>query len=181
MQGTVGPGGRQARPRFRAPDLLTLARLPLAVAFVVSGPAWRLAILALASLSDVVDGAWARRIGGSRAGVWLDPVVDKLFMVAAFWVVWRSGPLAPVEIIAVLLRDLVAALGFAAVALRGSPTALPARAGGKLVTTGQVLTLVAYVAESDLVRPLAWATAAMGIYAIADYGRIAWRRPPRGR
>lgn len=181
MQGTVGPGGRQARPLFRAPDLLTLARLPLAVAFVVSGPGWRLVVLALASLSDVVDGAWARRIGGSRAGVVLDPVVDKLFMVAAFWVVWRSGPLAPVEIVAVLLRDLVAALGFAAIAVLGRPPALPARAGGKLVTTGQVLTLVAYVAESDLVRPLAWATAAMGIYAIADYGRTAWRRPLRGR
>src|SRR5690348_18023113 len=41
----------------------------------------------------------------------------------------------------------------------GRPVALPARAGGKAVTVGQILTLVAFVVESPLVRPLAWATA----------------------
>jgi hypothetical protein len=60
--------------------------------------------------------------------------------------------------------------------------ALPARAGGKAVTVGQILTLAASIAESPLVRPLAWATAAVGLYAIWDYGRAAARsRAPIAR
>ena len=35
------------------------------------------------------------------------------------------------------------------------------------------LTLLAFLAGSDLVRPLAWATAAISVYAIADYTRAA--------
>ena len=53
--------------------------------------------------------------------------------------------------------------------------ALPARAGGKAVTVAQILTLVAYTAGSTLVRPLAWATAAIAVYATWDYGRAAAR------
>jgi len=62
------------------------------------------------------------------------------------------------------------------IVVRG-PTTLPARAGGKAVTWCQMLTLAAFVADSDLLRPLAWATAAISVYAIADYGRVAWRLP----
>jgi hypothetical protein len=41
------------------------------------------------------------------------------------------------------------------------------------VTIAQLLTLVAAIADSPLVRPLAWATAAIAVYAIGDYGRMA--------
>lgn len=169
-------------PLFRPPDVLTALRLPLAVAFVlVTGAAERLAIVAVAAVSDVVDGIWARRIGGSRCGAVLDPVADKLFMVAAFFVVLRSGLLHPVEIVAVLLRDLVAFGAFLTTVVLGRTTTLPARAGGKAVTVGQVLTVIAFLAESALLRPLAWATGAISVYAIADYGRAAWRRPAKER
>jgi len=38
---------------------------------------------------------------------------------------------------------------------------------------------VAAIAQSPLVRPLAWATAAIGLYAIWDYGRAAARAGPQ--
>lgn len=175
-QATGRLGGEQARPLARLPDALTVLRLPLAVAFVASPNAdARLAIVVTAALSDVVDGIWARRLGGSRIGVLLDPVCDKVFMAAAFFVVYRAGALSLAEIGGVLLRDLLAAAAFVATLLLGHPTNLPARAGGKAVTVCQVLTLIAFVAGSDLLRPLAWATAAIAVYAIADYGRLAWR------
>jgi cardiolipin synthase len=139
-----------------------------------SGPV-RLALVLLAATSDVVDGLWARRIGGSRIGVVLDPVCDKIFMVAAFGVVLLSGALRWYEWVGVLLRDFIAMLAFVAVSLLRRPTTLPARAGGKAVTVGQLLTLLAFLAGSDLLRPLAWGTAAMSVYAIADYTRVAWR------
>ncbi|MBI4421438.1 MAG: CDP-alcohol phosphatidyltransferase family protein [Gemmatimonadetes bacterium] len=159
------------------PDLLTAVRIPLAAAFVAfEDPAARIPVLAVAALSDVADGIWARRLGGSRIGAVLDPVCDKLFMGAGFYVVYLSRLLAPLEIVGVLLRDIVAGLAFVAVSLLKRPTTLPARAGGKAVTVCQLLTLLAFAAGSEYLRPLAWATAAISVYAIADYTRVAWRR-----
>lgn len=135
----------------------------------------RLAILGTAAVSDVVDGLWARRLGGSRLGVVLDPVCDKLFMAATFVVVYQSGALSLWEVGGVLVRDVLAAVAFLGTLLLRHPTTLPARAGGKAVTVCQLLTLLAFVLGSDLLRPLAWATAAIAVYAIADYTRLAWR------
>lgn len=155
------------------PDFLTAVRIPLAVAFVVlANPLHRLIVLAATAVSDVGDGIWARHTGGSRVGAILDPICDKLFMVAAFWVLFRESGLHLLEIFAVLLRDVVALLSFLAVWMLGRPTALPARAGGKAVTIGQVLVLLAFIADSDLIRPLVWATGAVSLYAIADYSRV---------
>ncbi len=177
MQATGRGEERQARPLFRAPDLLTALRLPLAGAFLVAeGTVTRLAILAVAAGTDFVDGIWARRIGGSRAGVVLDPVCDKLFIASAFVVVVKSRVLTFLELVGVLLRDIVAVGAFLFVWMLRRPTTLPARAGGKAVTVGQLLTLVAFLAQSNLVRPLAWATAAIAVYAIADYSRAARHR-----
>lgn len=176
MQATGAVERGQGRRLVQPPDLLTALRVPLAAAFVLADDTGvRLGIVLVAAASDVADGIWARRLGGSRIGVVLDPVCDKLFMLAAFSVVFGSGALSIWEILGVLVRDLVAAVGFVASVVLRRPTTLPARAGGKAVTVGQVLTLVAFLAESPLMRPLAWATAAMAVYAIADYGRLAWR------
>lgn len=176
MQAIGAPDAGQATRLVQAPDLLTALRVPLAVAFVlVEDTELRLGVVLAAAASDVADGIWARRLGGSRVGAILDPVVDKLFMAAAFVVVWRSQVLSVWEVLGVVVRDIVASLGFLATVVLRRPTTLPARAGGKAVTVGQILTLIAFLAGSDLLRPLAWATAAMSVYAIADYGRAAWR------
>ena len=157
-------------------DVLTALRFPLAAAFwFVSAPVWRLAIIAVAAATDYVDGRLARRLGPSRVGVVLDPAADKIFMLTCFLAVARQGLLSWWEIAAVLSRDILAAFGAFAVWAFDRPVALPARAGGKAVTVCQVLTLTAFVAESPLVRPLAWATAAIAVYALWDYRRAAVR------
>jgi len=161
------------KPWVTRADLLTALRLPLAAAFpFVHQPAWQLALVGAAAASDFFDGM---RFGASRAGAVLDPTADKVFMAAAFLTVARTGLLHPLEIVGVVARDIVAALGYVGAWLWRRPTALPARAGGKAVTVLQLLTLVAFIARSPLVRPLAWATAAVGLYAIWDYGRAAAR------
>ncbi len=166
--------GEQGRPRLGAADVFTALRLPLAALFVlVSHPAWRLAILAVAAASDLLDGFLARRLGPSGLGAVLDPIADKLFMACAFGVVAFSGRLAVYEVIAVLLRDIAATVAFVVTALLHRALAIPARAGGKAVTLAQVLTLVAFLADSTLLRPLAWATGAIGLYAIWDYARVS--------
>ena len=175
-QATDGGKLRQAQRTIGPPDALTIARFPLAFAFVVvEGATARLVIVALAAASDVIDVIWARRIGGSRVGAVLDPVADKVFMAAAFAVVLVGGALHPIEIAGVLLRDITAAIAFVAALIVGRPTAIPARAGGKAVTVIQVLVLIAFLGDSVLLRPLAWVTAAVSVYAIYDYSREALR------
>ena len=174
IESTPGPEVEQARRRVTAADVLTVARLPLALLFVlVDGPWERFVVLVLVAGTDLLDGFIARRIGGSRFGAVLDPIADKLFMACAFGVVAFSGRLQIPEIVGVLVRDIWATIAFLWTIHSGKPTAIPARVGGKAVTVAQVLTLVAFIANSSLLRPLAWATAAIGIYAIWDYNHVA--------
>lgn len=166
---------RKAR-RWTAADILTAARLPLAIGFVLVEDLWaRIAILVIAAGSDFLDGPVARRFGSSAFGAVLDPIADKLFMVCAFGVVAFSGRLEWYEVVGVLLRDIVATVAFVVTAISRRPSAIPARLGGKAVTAGQLLTILAFLVESSYLRPLAWATSAVGLYAIWDYSRVAGR------
>ncbi len=179
-----GEGGQARRGAglFSAPNLISLARLPLAAAFVLLPRVeFRLPVLAAAAASDLLDGWLARRLGPSRLGAVLDPVTDKVFMICAFSVLAVSGVLTPLEVAGVLLRDILAPIGYLAGVALGRPFSVPARAGGKAVTAGQCLTLVAWLLESRYLEPLAWATAAIALYAIADYGRAVVRQDGRFR
>lgn len=174
VEGSPHPEVQQESWRFTTADFITAVRLPLAVVFVLVPEPWaRLAVLFLAAATDLLDGFLARRFGGSRFGAVLDPIVDKLFMACAFGVVAFSLRLQWYEILGVLLRDIWAFLAFVGTAIVHRPTAIPARPGGKAVTVAQVLTLVAFVFASPLLRPLAWATSAIALYAIWDYGSVA--------
>src|SRR2546427_257993 len=170
------PHGRegQVKPWMTGADVLTALRIPVAVVFpFLRHPAGQLGAVAVAAASDFFDGILARRFGGSRVGAVLDPVADQPFMVAAVLTVARLGRLPPIESAGVPPGAAGAVPAFAGTGRRRRPVARPARAGGKAVTVGQILTLVAAIAGSALVRPLAWATAAIGLYAIWDYGRAA--------
>lgn len=162
--------------RFSAADALSVVRIPLAVAFVCF-PATevRLALLMLAAATDFSDGWVARRFGASRIGAVLDPVADKVFMAAAFGVVLVSGALAWYEVIGVLIRDIVASVAVFASLGAGRARAVPARLGGKAVTLLQLLTLLAFLFGAPQLRPLAWATAAVALYALWDYNRLFFR------
>jgi len=161
------------RTGFTIADFFTVVRLPLAVAFPMVSDPWRLVVLGLAAGSDLLDGFLARRIGSSRFGPFIDPVADKLFMVVAFGTVLMSGELTWWELVGVLARDIAATIAFLVTSVRGRASAIPARAGGKAVTVLQVATLFAFVLDSPFLRPLAWATAAVALYAIWDYTRAA--------
>jgi cardiolipin synthase len=179
-EASPGPRVEQGRPRWTAADLLSFLRIPLAAAFlVVSHSGWRLAIVGAAAVTDLLDGPLARRLGSSTFGPVLDPIADKLFMAAAVGVVAFSGRLEVYEIIGVLLRDIVATVAFAATLVSHQPRAIPARSSGKAVTVAQILTLVAFLLDSPYLRPIAWATTAVGIVAIWDYYRVAPRAQRR--
>lgn len=179
-EASAGQRGEQGGARWTVADMLTFLRIPLAAAFVlVTHSGWRLAIVGAAAVTDLLDGPIARRRGSSVYGPVLDPIADKVFMAAAVGVVAFSGRLEPYEIIGVLLRDIVATVAFAATFFSDEPRAIPARWSGKAVTVAQILTLVAFLIGSPYLRPIAWATTAIAIFAIWDYLRVAPRAQRR--
>ncbi|HEU5304738.1 MAG TPA: CDP-alcohol phosphatidyltransferase family protein [Gemmatimonadales bacterium] len=179
-EASPGPEGQQARTRWTVADVLSFVRIPLAAAFVaVPATEWRLCIVGAAALTDLLDGPLARRVGSSTYGPVIDPIADKLFMAAAVGVVAFSGRLEWYEIVGVLLRDVVATVAFLATLLSSQPRAIPARLSGKLVTSAQILTLVAFLLNSPYLRPIAWATTGIAAFAIWDYQRVAPRAQRR--
>lgn len=170
-EGSAGPDTHQDHWRPSVADWITAVRIPLAAVFVLA-PQWRLVALVAAGASDVLDGIVARRVGASRLGVFLDPVADKLFAVAAFGVVAMSGRLTWYEIVAVLARDIAAVVAFIITAMRHHRRAISARAGGKVVTALQMATLLAFQLNSAALKPLAWITGAVAIGAVWDYYRV---------
>jgi phosphatidylglycerophosphate synthase len=160
--------------------VLSLLRIPLAAAFLlIPDSGWRLAIVAAAAVTDLLDGPLARRLGSSPFGAVLDPIADKVFMAAAVGVVAFSGRLEVYEIVGVLLRDIVATVAFAGTVISHQPRAIPARSSGKAVTVAQILTLIAFLIDSPYLRPIAWATTLIAVIAIWDYYRVAPRAQKR--
>jgi CDP-diacylglycerol---glycerol-3-phosphate 3-phosphatidyltransferase len=179
-EASPGRRGEQGRAGWSAADLLSMLRVPLAVAFVMTpNSVGRLAIVGAAAVTDLLDGPVARRWGSSSFGPVLDPIADKLFMAAAVGVVAFSGRLHIYEIVGVLLRDIVATVAFAATFISHHPRAIPARSSGKAVTVTQILTLIAFLIDSPYLRPIAWATTAIAVIAIWDYYRAAPRAQKR--
>src|SRR5262245_60623039 len=105
-----------ARQLLSLPNLLSLSRIPLGGLFwtaLARGPEHAVepfAVLALAGVTDVLDGYGARRRHGSNPpgmGAWLDPICDKLFVgsVLAALYVQRRVPLTLMAL--VLTRELL--------------------------------------------------------------------------
>ena len=100
-EATPRPEEQQARSgKVLTPaNLVSFARLPLAFAFAYyPGVGFRIAVLAAAAGTDLLDGWLARRLGPSRLGAWMDPVADKIFMLTAFAILALSGALSPFEL-----------------------------------------------------------------------------------
>ncbi len=177
LRSGLGVSFEHMPPRLSAADLLTLVRLPLAVAFVaIDSTQARLIVLVAAALTDFSDGWVARRYGASRIGAVLDPVADKLFMAAAFGVVLFSGALSWYEVVLALLRDIVATAAVAVGAATGGARTVSARAGGKFVTALQLVALLAFLLGWPILRPLAWMIGGAAVYALLDYSRIHRKR-----
>jgi cardiolipin synthase len=165
-------------------DLLSLARIPLGVAFVplAGRPIPAFVVLALAAATDVLDGWTARHIGKpSRWGDWLDPVCDKLFMtgVVTGLYVFHHPPLLLLGLI--LTREAILFLLFfayhAAPNLRGTRYDYRANAVGKANTVAQFLAVTALLLHHPAALPLAALCGALGVASSVTYARRGLRRP----
>lgn len=111
-------------------DLLTIAnglsliRIALGLSFPWLPSSWRLPVVAVAVLTDLLDGPTARFFGvGNGSGRVLDPLADKVFTAAVVGALLWEGTLTVGETALLGMRDLVVVLGaLAGLAFRRWPT-----------------------------------------------------------
>lgn len=157
------------------PNLITASRLALTpvVVFAVLRHDWRAATLwfALAAFTDFLDGLAARRLQvSSRTGQFLDPVADKVLLMAVTLALAAAGHI-PVWFVAVVVgRDAVllvsSVAGLAFTRYRNyRPTQL-----GKLSTLLQIAVVTAALAlPPGWAGWLAWPSAAVTIASGIHY------------
>jgi CDP-diacylglycerol--glycerol-3-phosphate 3-phosphatidyltransferase len=142
------------------PNALSLARIALTPVFLVlflsgtfTGQGIALVLFILLAISDWLDGAIARRYGvGSRFGMYLDPLADKVLVLGAFVAILflpadQQGRLLYtawwwIPVVAIALRDF-AVTGLRTWAdRRGTP--VQTRGGAKAKTAVQLTFLIAF-------------------------------------
>jgi len=162
---------------------LTLSRLPIAIGLTQTygNIAWSVALIALAALTDALDGTvarWMQRRGHTRPdiGGWLDPLVDKIFVVIVLATIWvHTHDALLIGLIAA--REIVLVPLVIAYLARRQPTShLHADAIGKAATIAQFVACAVAVAAPQLAMPVAVIAAGLGLAAVAHYV-VRERRP----
>jgi len=96
---------------FTVPNLLSLLRFPLALLFLKEDMFYRLISLALAMISDGLDGFLARRYKqSSRVGTVLDPLMDRFFVFFVIGVLLSEHQLTLWQASTLLCRDFAVIL-----------------------------------------------------------------------
>jgi CDP-diacylglycerol--glycerol-3-phosphate 3-phosphatidyltransferase len=104
-----------ASPILNLPNILTLTRIaaiPLMAALLMSPSQtagfWAAAVFSLASVTDWLDGYLARRMGiVTIFGKFLDPIADKLIVMAALIMILPYGRIPAWMVLVILGREII--------------------------------------------------------------------------
>ncbi len=165
---------------FSAPNLLTMSRVVLGFGIYYllatqSPLLWIVLVLAVISeLSDVLDGALARKLGqASGLGQALDPLCDSLYRLTVFLAFAAAGWMPLWLVFPFLFRDIIVAYARIMAASRG--VSIGARLSGKIkaVVQGaaQIGVVVIYMADmpENIAMVLIVIAAAVTLYSLIDY------------
>ena len=169
------------------PDQLTVARVAAVPVVVIlfawnfpNHAYWATAVFVVAMATDQIDGWLARRSGtSSPLGTLLDPVADKVLVLAALVMLIGEG-VAPAWMVALIVVREILASGLRLAAIERG-VVLPARDLGRIKTWTQVLavTIAGLAAAGAWSKDVAWwallaALAATWLSGL-DYARVAPR------
>ena len=145
----------KSHPILNLPNMLTMLRIaaiPL-MAFLLLSPSrpagfWAAAVFALASITDWLDGYLARRMGIVTVfGKFLDPIADKLIVMAALIMILPFGRVPAWMVLVVLGREIIIT------GLRGIASSegivIPASDLGKFKTIFQIVAILGLVLHYD--------------------------------
>lgn len=125
------------------PNILTIFRLCLVPLFPLAyfsdqlsnGPLIAVLIYIIAGITDVLDGAIARRYDLiSRTGIVLDPLADKFMLVSALATLTHAGILPPIILILVLAKEGLMVFLAMLLYLRRDRFIIPSNRFGKAAT-----------------------------------------------
>jgi len=161
------------------PNAVSMSRLVLAAVFIAArDPIARFALVAVASVTDFLDGWLARRQHATtRSGALIDPIADRVFVFTAVCAFLIEGALSTASYFILLSRDIMTLIGY--LVARSVPwlraVEFRARWLGKVVTALQLLTLVAVIAVPSAVPTLVIVVGAASAASVADYTLTLWR------
>jgi len=177
------------------PNLITGLRIllvaPLAWALLSGHFAAALTLFVLAGASDGIDGYLARRFGWqSRLGALLDPLADKLLLVATYLALGWLGFLPPSLVALVLGRDLVIVAGAVAYRLRFGRLDLAPSLLSKFNTVLQIALALVAILSTGLGWLPGWSTELLvvavfastllsGLHYVGVWSGRAWRESRR--
>lgn len=157
---------------------LTLARLPIAAGLVLAygNTAWAVLLVLLAAASDAADGRVARAMkqrGHDRPdiGGWLDPVVDKIFVLVVLATIWWHTREVTVIALVAAREILMAPLAIVYLAAHRRPARVQAETLGKAATIVQFIACAVAIALPPYALPVAVVAAVLGVAAVGDYVR----------
>src|SRR6202011_1815595 len=164
---------------LNVPNLLTVVRILLVPVLVVAllektsgGDLLAAIVFAVASFTDAIDGWLARtRNWVTTFGKLMDPIADKLLIVAALIALVSLGRLEAWVAMVIISREFAVTVLRVAVGA-GQGVVISASGLGKLKTAVQVamvLTLIAVHGRPVLVSLLVYATVAVTVLSGADY------------
>jgi len=156
--------------------VLTLIRLPLAIAIALAygRPELVVTLIVAAAASDAADGnvaRWLKRRGKTTPdiGGWLDPLVDKIFVVIVLAaIVWHTHDVVVIALIGARELLLVPLLAIY-LAVRKDRPRLQADWIGKVATIAQFLALAVAVARPEWALWPAVVAAGCGLAAVVHY------------
>lgn len=151
-------------------NTLTLLRAPLALLFLVSNPILRISAVALAMVTDSIDGYLARRQKKQTSyGAVLDASMDKLFAYFAFTVLFLEGRLLIWQICAMLTRDV-------SLCLFGIYLRLSKRWEGyefRSIRWGKATTALQFIVLMGLIMGVSFPTSIYALFVL--FGVLAFR------
>ena len=173
---------------FNIPNLLSVVRAaltPLAVSTILRYDYEQaLGVFVVAGITDALDGHLARKYDWrTSAGAWLDPIADKVLLVAVYVALGIVSGVPRWLAAMVVGRDVLILLASAAIMLASGRRRFPPSVWGKISTTLQMATAVAVIAAGvvspsqfqRLVAALVWTTAAATAWSGLHYGWLGLR------
>src|SRR4030065_1183040 len=172
--------------RLSLPTVLTLSRIflvPVFIFFVYQHQIAGALIFGIASITDYLDGYFARHSGEiTKLGIILDPLADKFLVVSALIVLVDMERLPAWIAIVIIVREFLVT-GLRAVALSQN-VIIPAEMGGKikpfvpiiamlcLILTGSIVDIDLY----DIGIILIWIDLALSVISGIQYTLSFWKR-----
>lgn len=172
--------------KINLPTILTLSRIVLIPVFVIvvyQHPFWGAAVFGIASITDFLDGYFARRSGQvTKFGIILDPLADKFLIISALVVLVDMARLSAWIAIVIIVREFFVT-GLRVVAL-SKDIVIPAEMGGKLKTTTQIIAVLCLILGGsifdidlyDIGIIFVWAALVLSVISGVQYTVSFWKK-----